>query len=502
MAFEGGRLDFSCLRACALVATTPVPIPALSPRIGHLGPALRIFADLAILWFLWPAVLMSRSEIQWPPFWSHKILTLASLIPIGLAFMAGTFPGEGIDKYVGQRQWIPLNLAAVGLGARNDLPKRTSVHDLLFNGEVDEVTRRRKSLFSNTLVLPGFDVLEAAKIDDPKKLDSVKHTWSLRRRHLEDAVFNGANLRKVDFTGAYLEGARFDYAGLERASLGDPTQNAQTLLVGAHFRYARLQNAILVNTQLQGADLYNTQLQGALLNAANLQGAMLEEAQLQSATLLFPHLQGAVLKSANLQGAKLRDAELQGASLVAAQLQGADFQGSTLAGTTIDLAEVWRMSGDFENASSDTAFFCINLEERGLSTNQFAALTADIMKDMPEGARREDTLKRIEKLNPDIVVPGASQTEALKNRCAADHGAYQKALADQLKSLVCSKGENSAYIVRGLIANERIKDTGDQAPGLVEAILTPDCLVSAALTQDEKAALNILAEEAKPRDSK
>jgi hypothetical protein len=52
----------------------------------------------------------------------------------------------------------------------------TSFHDLLFNGEVDRVTRRRKSLFSNTLVLPGLDALEAARIDDTKKLGSVKQT--------------------------------------------------------------------------------------------------------------------------------------------------------------------------------------------------------------------------------------------------------------------------------------------------------------------------------------
>jgi hypothetical protein len=48
------------------------------------------------------------------------------------------------------------------------IPIWTSFHDLLFNGGVDDVTRRRKSLFSNTLVLPGFDALEAAKIEDPK----------------------------------------------------------------------------------------------------------------------------------------------------------------------------------------------------------------------------------------------------------------------------------------------------------------------------------------------
>jgi hypothetical protein len=55
------------------------------------------------------------------------------------------------------------------------------------------VTQRRKSLFSNTLVLPSFGALEAAKIDDPKKLDngSFKHSFSLvlRGRHLE-ALFS------------------------------------------------------------------------------------------------------------------------------------------------------------------------------------------------------------------------------------------------------------------------------------------------------------------------
>jgi uncharacterized protein YjbI with pentapeptide repeats len=73
------------------------------------------------------------------------------------------------------------------------------------------VTQRRKSLFSNTLVLPSFGALEAAKIDDPKKLDngSFKHSFSLvlRGRHLEGAVFTSADLRKVDLNDAQLQGA-------------------------------------------------------------------------------------------------------------------------------------------------------------------------------------------------------------------------------------------------------------------------------------------------------
>jgi uncharacterized protein YjbI with pentapeptide repeats len=365
----------------------------------------------------------------------------------------------------------------------------------LFNGEVDGVTRRRKSLFSNTLVLPGFDALEAAKIDDPKKLDWAKHTLSLRGRHLEGAVFNGADLRKSVLTGAYLEGARFDYARLERASLGDRTLNDQTLLVGAHLRYARLQGAILVNTQLQGAELSNAQLQAALLIAANLQGATLEEAQLQGATLFSPLLQGAVLNSANLQSAKLIDAELQGASLASAQLQGADFHRPVLTGTTIDQAKVWRT--DFENASSITAVFWSGLEESGLSKNQFVALKEEIMKEVPESTLHEEALKRIEKLNPDIFGPEASEQDTLE-KGRVDKTQYRSALADQLKSLACSGDKYAAYVVRGLIharyGDPRIKEAGDQAPGLLEAILKPDCPVSAALTEADKAALKEIAE--------
>jgi hypothetical protein len=163
-----------------------------------------VLVDVILLWFMWPAVLDGRSEIKWPRLWRYKAAALTSLIPIGLAFTAATFPGEGINEWIGNRQWIPLDRAAIGLGAKDfyDPPKWTSFHDLLFNGKVDPTSQRRKSLFSNTLVLPDFDALEAAKIDDPKKLDSVKHTLVLRGRHLESAVFGGADLRKVDLTRA------------------------------------------------------------------------------------------------------------------------------------------------------------------------------------------------------------------------------------------------------------------------------------------------------------
>jgi hypothetical protein len=70
---------------------------------------VAILIDVILLWALWPAVLDGRSEITWPPFWRHPALTLSSLIPIGLAFTAATFPGEWMDEHVGKKQWVPTN---------------------------------------------------------------------------------------------------------------------------------------------------------------------------------------------------------------------------------------------------------------------------------------------------------------------------------------------------------------------------------------------------------
>jgi uncharacterized protein YjbI with pentapeptide repeats len=393
----------------------------------------------------------------------YIVALTACLVPIGLAFTAATFPGEWLDEHVGNKQWIPPNGVTAWLGAKDqdNQPISTSFHDLLFNGAVDNVSRRRKSLFSNTLVLPVFDGLEAAKIDDPKKLDSVKQTLVLRGRHLESAIFERADLRKSDLEGAQLQCASLD---------------------GAH---------------LEGARLFRAQLQGASLLLAHLQRAELTGAQLQGALLDFAQLQGASLDRTQLQGTSLFLAKLQGASLVAAQLQGANFKGSTIAGTDMLGAAVWRTS--FEDASL-TAVSEDDPKENAMSKEEFAALNAMIVKELPEGEARDDALKRIEKLNPDIFGPEVSEQETLEKGRVGET-AYRSALADQLKSLACSGDESAPYIARGLIAYGRIKDTGAQAPGLVEAILKPDCPVSAALTEADKAALKKLAREAQAPES-
>lgn len=463
-----------------------------------------VFVDVILLWLMWSAVVNGRSKLMWRLVAKGAGLTsalslraryflwlVAAFSPIGFAFTAATFPGEWLDDLVGKIQWIPPNSVTAWLGARQidsrNRPVSTSFHDLLFNGQIDVLTLQRKSLFSNTLMLPWFDVVQAAKIDDPKKLSSVKHTLSLRGRHLENAILVGADLRKADLKAAQLQGANFFAAQLQDADL----------------QMAQLQGANLSTASLHGASLCFAKLQGASLVYANLQGAPLYGAQLQGASLNGAQLQGVSLGLAHLEGASLRDTQLQGVSLENAQLQGADFQESALAGTNMSNTALWRtnfkdakMANVFEDGRTETA----------ISKNEFAELKA-AMKDVPGGPLREEAIERIEKLNPDV-----SGSEVTQNRAATDGGvdggAYQKALAFQLESLVCSWDESSSYVVRGLATTcseeelSRIAETGPYAPDLIDSILAPACPVSATLADEDKAQLKKLAKVALASESK
>jgi hypothetical protein len=233
-----------------------------------------LFLDLVLLLLLRPPILADASVessgrarliARFVRAFGLVIVGIISIAALWFSIVVATIPGE----------WPEIALA------RLDRPRWwstyiVSTHDLFFAGDVDRTTRRRKSLFSNTLVLPGFNLYEALKIDEPKKLAWKEHLFDLRGRHLEQAVLNGADLTKADLTGAQLQGARLFLA--------------------------RLQGAWLVYAQLQGAFLYRAQLQGALLIEARLQGASLDGAQLQ----------GALLNSARLQGASFWHAQLQG----------------------------------------------------------------------------------------------------------------------------------------------------------------------------------------------
>jgi hypothetical protein len=72
-----------------------------------------------------------------------------------------------------------------------------------------------------------------------------------------------------------------------------------------------------------------------------------------------------------------------------------------------------------------------------------------------------------------------------KRSQSADEIAFRRELANVLAGIVC----HSLYILRGIRANGRITETGAEATKLVERIQSADCLVSAALTPDDKTKL-------------
>jgi Pentapeptide repeats (8 copies) len=213
---------------------------------------LALILDLGLLWWLWRTILASRPRRRGARAWktAAKMTAGALLTPLVVLFAwaVATIPGEW------QEDHLPAK-SALGWA-----------RERLFDGNVDRITRRRESLFSNTLVLPAFNVYEALKIDDPKKVEWKQTLLDLRGRDLNGAVFDAAILNKVDFSGAQLQGASLD--------------NVQ------------LQGASLVSAQLQGASLLNPQLQGASLDSAQLRGASLDGARLWRATLTNPVARG------------------------------------------------------------------------------------------------------------------------------------------------------------------------------------------------------------------
>jgi uncharacterized protein YjbI with pentapeptide repeats len=138
--------------------------------------------------------------------------------------LVATFPGERIASFI----------------PPNELSK------MFFGGDVDHISGRPRSLFSNVIVFPGQTLT-----------GNGAQTFSLRGRDFRGAVFLGSDLRKADFSHANLEAAFLQAANLDGAELQ-----------GASLKGAELRGASLKGAQLQGARLEPAQLEGALLDGA------------------------------------------------------------------------------------------------------------------------------------------------------------------------------------------------------------------------------------------
>ena len=191
---------------------------------------IAVLIDLVLIWYFWIHLRSDDDPINGVLRKAWMCLGGAGTLCVVIFSMdLALFPGEWVDEHLPDfyvpTTWRPH------WSEKDDW---TSLYALLFQGAVDEVSGRPRSVFSNRLVLTN-----QSFIVDPEKLDKITVSHFFRGRDLRLAVLNFADLRKADFTGA----------------------------------------------QLQGASLEGAQLQGASLNEAQLQGASLDEAQLQGASL-------------------------------------------------------------------------------------------------------------------------------------------------------------------------------------------------------------------------
>ncbi len=507
---------------------------------------LALLADLMLVWWLWRKILSGREMDG-----STQIRSEGPAVGLVLSFLivlfswtAATFPGEWQEDH-----W-PDGHPFVTTDASGQT-KEVSLHEWVFNSTVDQVTRRRWLPLSSTLVLAGLNVYEGLKIDDPEKVKARDFVFRARGRDLKGAIFDLATLPKVDFEGAQLQGASLKSAQLHGASLKSAQLQGASLfeawlqgasLEGAHLRGAflsgaslqgasldgaQLQGAHVQATQLQGASLDGAQLQGAFLVGASLQGASLYEAQLQGALLAGAHLQGASLDSASLQGASLADVQLQGASLKDAQLQGASLHKAGVEATDLSNAFLWRTNRAAHSTSEIAEPAAVRLpdtpdlwrpvwrDDQGKVQPWTDKAYQDLreMESLPPGHLRDRALELIGSLDcagPDKTLascdpdpafdppPEAAAWRKALESARVDDAAYAKALAVVLKTLVCSGGDDAAYVVRGLLRqyDGRLTATGPEAPALIDFIMSKDCPVSASLTEADKADLLRIKREA------
>jgi hypothetical protein len=263
---------------------------------------IAVLLDLILLWLLWPPIARGDfALLSWNDPQRMKVATwlAASVLPILLAFTVATFPGEWLvgallEVALVPTQW-PTWRSENTIGNQGGATQRetgpadpkternsgfrgraleawksmgwTSPYKLLVAGDVDYFTPKPKSLWSNRLMLPDFDIGGRLRFDTEGKITLSSGAVSSNGRRLEGVVFRGAHLQRADFTGAQLT----------RADLG------RADLSWANMSAADLSRALLFQANLTGALLNGANLTGAVLTGANLSGADLAQAALTSA---------------------------------------------------------------------------------------------------------------------------------------------------------------------------------------------------------------------------
>jgi uncharacterized protein YjbI with pentapeptide repeats len=431
-----------------------------------------VLLDLVLLWLLWPAVVRSTKVSAWLRGTRLAVAGIATILPLYIVFLIASFPGEWLQSHL-----PPLPLQKQLVAGKIDFENVINAH-------------KSESLWSNRLVLPGFDVIDHARFDSPQKIAALPVTASLRSRDLSWAVLRDASLQKVDFTAAHLEGADFYQAHLE----------------GAELARAKLEDTLFARAHLEGIDLSNAHLEGAVLPGAYLQGANLTDAHLVGANLTSAHLEAAVLKNAHLEGADLSNAHLESANLSGAFLQGTLLNKAHLRGALVIHTFVWR--ANISSANDEGVYvvnpiiskpcdepLCRSLETLSQSLREQETQTWS-------SPHRTKALERLGTLDPRLPLSTEAaweqQWRALEQSSKGD--AHDEELIEQWRSIGCAV-DGSPYVLTVLI--EEMKDSQSPISNITRELaakfLDPACVGGRGLSETARAKLEDLSKRAVPK---
>ena len=324
---------FTTLVLAPLVILLLTLIQFLPYHDERLSTAHRLIfvADLLIVSVFWGSILrLRRKEDQarwrnrtlggWFSAWRFFVASagaLAIAFSVFVVFQAATFPGETLYSVDCSDRAAESRNDDYGAARWTILRFPTCWTSYFFEGSVNEVSGRRNSLFSNTLVIPDLNLVTQTDA----QLETVDVTYSFRGRHLQGAELPRANLRKVDFSGAYLSGANLSWANLKHA--GFRCGAIRSIKSDAEFRFSAEPERAK-----QCADLTGANLEGVNLSDADLPGAVLT---------------GADLTFATIERANFSNVDFDGAKLFLVSANGAFFAGA-------DLSDL-RIYGDFNSAT-------------------------------------------------------------------------------------------------------------------------------------------------------
>ncbi len=435
---------------------------------------LWILVDLLVIWFFWNPVRSDDDSIvkQIPAAAWWTVGGIATGFVVVFSICNATFPGEYVDRFF------------------TSPPLRT----LLFEGPVEEVSGRPRSLFSNRLILTDQIFV------DPDKLDKTEVSHSFRGRDLRGVVLTRADLRKADFTGAMLNGANFDSAKLRNARFGcEATGARRASLLWPDDGCAWLQDASFAEASLQGVNFERARLEGADFRKALVQGASFIEAHLHGASfiganLIATNFEMAVLQGANFDGARLQgdnfhQTKAQGAKFDRAHLQGATISDAKLTLATLAGVKVWRVRGTAaSNDFADTDLPGLDLTatpwaESDPATRSFTAWFDQNLKEiLSEKARDQITLGLGDITSPNVINEDFWQREMSKPPL------IDQKVATLTVGLIC-QNEDASHVLRGLLRSGRLSMT-DSRKNIVAQTLrqarsdTADCAALRHITND------------------